>query len=70
MVSDVGGLPEVVINHETGIVVQEKTLKKRASFGKTSLDPSLLIEMGVSGKIHVQEAYNWDACCENYGTSF
>lgn len=63
VVSDVGGLPEVVINHETGIVVPRENPEAAAeALEKLVLDPSLRIEMGVSGKTHVQEAYNWDAC--------
>lgn len=63
VVSDVGGLPEVVINNQTGMVVPRENPEAAAeALEKLVLNPNLRIEMGVAGKAHVQEAYNWDIC--------
>jgi L-malate glycosyltransferase len=61
IVSDVGGLPEVVVNGETGFVVESKNSDAIASsICKLIDDPELRVSMGNNGRKRVQELYNWN----------
>lgn len=63
VVSDAGGLPEVVINNKTGFVVpREQPLAAAKAISKLILDKDLRIKMGNAGKQHVAKTYNWEAC--------
>ncbi|MGG4605777.1 glycosyltransferase [Paenalcaligenes sp. Me131] len=66
VVSDVGGLPEVTINNETGLVVPREDEKTAAEALKTLvLNPELRQKMGIKAKNHVQENYSWHVCLES-----
>lgn len=61
IVSDVGGLPEVVENNVTGIVVPPKDPKRAAeAIEKLFLDKSMREEMGEQGRKRVEKLYDWD----------
>tara|TARA_Y100000758_G_scaffold276990_2_gene222129 strand:- start:237 stop:1337 length:1101 start_codon:yes stop_codon:yes gene_type:complete len=63
VVSDVGGLPEVVINGTTGLVVPRDNPQAAANaIEKLVLNPQLRRQMGEAGRQHVQEKYSWGAC--------
>jgi L-malate glycosyltransferase len=63
VVSNTGGLPEVVIDGITGIVVPVKDAGKTADAIETLLvNPELRHSMGARGRSHVQENYEWNAC--------
>lgn len=65
IVSDVGGLPEVVINGETGLIVpKEDPVKAAEAMYKLVLDRELRIKLGETGKKHVYSKYDWDKCVE------
>jgi len=61
VVSDVGGLPEVVVDGETGFIVPSEDV---AAAAKAILclvfDPSLRIRMGQAGRKFVQKHYDWN----------
>jgi glycosyltransferase involved in cell wall biosynthesis len=60
VVSDVGGLPEVVKDGITGFVVPKESPEKLAEAFETLLrDPQLRAKMGENGVLHVKEHYNW-----------
>ncbi|GLH64253.1 glycosyltransferase [Parageobacillus sp. G301] len=60
VVSNVGGLPEVVKDGITGLVVPKESPEKLAEAFETLLrDPSLRSKMGEKGILHVKEHYNW-----------
>lgn len=63
VVSDAGGLPEVVLDGKTGLVVPRENPQAAAdAIGKLVLDRDLRILMGEAGKQHVETTYSWDAC--------
>lgn len=63
VVSDVGGLPEVVLNGQTGIVVPKENPQAAADvISKLVLDRELRIQMGEAGKKHVIDTYDWSSC--------
>ena len=63
VVSDAGGLPEVVLDGQTGLVVPKEDPKAAAAaISKLVLDRELRIQMGESGKQHVIDTYDWSAC--------
>lgn len=61
IVSNVGGLPEVVVNGETGFVVEAKNPQAAAvAIERLVLDEGLRIKMGKAGRLRVSELYDWD----------
>ncbi|QKJ64820.1 glycosyltransferase [Flavobacterium sp. M31R6] len=61
VVSNVGGLPEVVANNETGFVVESKNPQEAAyTIEKLILDKSLRITMGKAGRERVKKLYDWE----------
>lgn len=61
VVSDVGGLPEVVENGVTGIVVPPRNPEKTAeAIEKLILDEKLRKKMGEAGRKRVAKFYDWD----------
>lgn len=60
VVSDAGGLPEVVKDGDTGFVVPRKS-SDAAFFAleKLVLDSNLRKKMGLAGRKRVEETYNW-----------
>ncbi len=60
IVSNVGGLPEVVINNQTGLVVNNKDVIGTAkAIEKLLLDEKLRNTLGDNGRNHVIKNYNW-----------
>lgn len=63
VVSNVGGLPEVVVDNKTGIIVPKENPQAAAdAISKLVLDRDLRIQMGAAGKKHVVDTYDWSAC--------
>jgi glycosyltransferase involved in cell wall biosynthesis len=61
VVSNVGGLKEVVDNNVTGFVVKSKDSNDAASaIEKLLLSKKLRFEMGIAGREKVKSLYNWD----------
>ncbi|AIE61374.1 glycosyltransferase [Bacillus methanolicus] len=60
VVSNVGGLPEVVLDGKTGFVVpKENHLELARAFNRLIEEPQKRLEMGSAGIQHVKEHYNW-----------
>lgn len=63
VVSDVGGLPEVVVNGTTGLVVPRNSPQKAAeALEALFLDTALRKSMGEEGRRWVQEKYAFSEC--------
>jgi len=63
VVSDVGGLPEVVRDGETGIVVPRNDVSTlREALKCLVLDPSRRNELGRQGRAWVEQEYEWGHC--------
>ncbi|ODT65277.1 MAG: group 1 glycosyl transferase [Pelagibacterium sp. SCN 63-23] len=63
VVSDAGGLPEVVLNGETGIVVPRNSPAAAAeALRKLVLDRGLHQRIGIAGRNHVATRYEWNSC--------
>ena len=61
IVSNIGGLPEVVIDGETGFIVEKENVEASAdAIMKLILDSSLREKMGDNGRRHVCDNYNWE----------
>ena len=61
VVSDVGGLPEVVAHDETGFVVPSRNAEAAAAaIEKLVLDPGLRSRMGKKGRERVMKLYDWE----------
>lgn len=61
VVSNVGGLPEVVENNITGFVVEKENPAAAASaIEKLLLEPNLRKQMGENGRKRVEKFYDWD----------
>lgn len=61
IVSDVGGLPEVVAQGVTGIVVPNKNISKIVeAMEKLIIDEQLRINLGKAGRERVRDKYNWN----------
>ncbi|AFT69994.1 Glycosyl transferase group 1 [Alloalcanivorax dieselolei B5] len=65
VVSNVGGLPEVVIDMETGFIVPPDRPELAANvIFKLLKEPELRFEVGMKSQIYVKSNYSWDACLE------
>lgn len=61
VVSDVGGLPEVVANGETGIIVPKENPEAAATaLERLVLDSELRQAMGAAGRKRVETLYDWN----------
>jgi glycosyltransferase involved in cell wall biosynthesis len=61
VVSNVGGLPEVVENGVSGFVVEARNPQKTANaIEKLIFDDELRIQIGNNGRDRVKRLYNWD----------
>jgi len=65
VVSDIGGLPEVVLHDKTGFVVESNNPNAAAfAIEKLLNDWDKAVEMGKNGRLHVLEKYNWNLCVQ------
>lgn len=61
IVSNVGGLPEVVMDNVTGIVVPPQDPQAAAdAMAELYLNPNLRKGMGIAGRERVKKMYNWE----------
>lgn len=62
VVSNVGGLPELVINHQTGIIVEGENPKQAANaLYNLITQPKLISTYGKNAQDHVVKNYTWTA---------
>ncbi|MEP7100697.1 MAG: glycosyltransferase [Burkholderiales bacterium] len=65
VVSDAGGLPEVVRNGETGLIVARDDVPAlQAALKRLVLDPALRDRLGRAGRVHVEREYEWGHCVD------
>jgi L-malate glycosyltransferase len=65
IVSEVGGLPEIVKNNVTGLIVPKEDIKLTAlAIEKLVLDKRLREELGRNGREHVLKNYNLKLCTQ------
>lgn len=74
VVSDAGGLPEVVVEGETGFVVpREDPTAAAEAIAQLIRNPELRMRMGTASQKHVAEQYSWSTCiekmCKTYRTT-
>lgn len=63
VVSDVGGLPEVVLDGETGLIVPRDDVPAlQAALKRLVLDVGLRAALGHAGRRRVQNLYEWGHC--------
>lgn len=63
VVSDAGGLPEVVIHNQTGLIVPRENAQAAANaLHQLVVNPELRNRMGVAGREYVSENYDWSYC--------
>ena len=62
IVSNVGGLPEIVENGKTGIIVEKENSEQLSDALITLINnPDLRITMGKNGRMKVLNEYNWES---------
>ena len=65
VVSDVGGLPEVVLDGQTGLVVpRDDAPALQSALKRLALDPALRRRLGRQGQDHVAREYAWGHCVD------
>ena len=65
--SNVGGIPEMMINEETGFLVDEGDHQRwLEELSKILNDKNLAESMGKHGKKFVQDTFNWDVCAKKF----
>lgn len=68
LVSDAGGLPEVVVHDRTGMVVPSEDVGAAAdALHRLVLNPALRSELGSEGRTHVMSHYAWEASVRGLG---
>ena len=66
VVSDIGGLPEVVIDGVTGFVVPPEDIESASViFERLITDEKLRLKLGAAGQVHVNSTYDWSICLKN-----
>ena len=65
VVSDVGGLPEVVEDNVTGFVIPKKNVDLLTDrIEKLLLDSELRIKLGQNGREKVKREFEWEICVD------
>jgi glycosyltransferase involved in cell wall biosynthesis len=65
--TSVGGLPEIVIHGETGLLVPPEDVAAVAGAVVFLLEhPQEAIQMGEMGRRRVQDVFNWQHCVDAY----
>jgi glycogen synthase len=63
----VGGIPEVVVHQETGLLVEPEDVSAlAAAIAFLLMSPEIAVEMGSAGRRRVQEIFSWDKCVGEY----
>jgi glycogen(starch) synthase len=63
----VGGIPEVVVHQETGLLVDsEDSSALAAAVASLLANPQSAVQMGYAGRRRVQKIFSWDKCIRGY----
>jgi glycosyltransferase involved in cell wall biosynthesis len=63
----VGGLPEVVVHQETGLLVEPEDYVGLAEAVACLLEhPEAAVQMGQTGRRRVQKMFGWQRCVDAY----
>ena len=67
----VGGLPEVIVHGETGLLVNQENSPALADAIALLLDHTdVAVQMGQAGRRRVGEAFSWERCVDAYDTVY
>ena len=67
----VGGLPEVIVHEETGLLVDQENSSALAQAITLLLDyPEVAVQMGQAGRSRVRELFSWERCVDAYDTVY
>jgi glycogen synthase len=67
----VGGLPEVIVHGETGLLVNQENSSALADATALLLDHTdVAVQMGQAGRRRVGEVFSWERCVEAYDTVY
>jgi len=63
----VGGIPEVIVHQDTGLLVEPENASALAGAVMFLLaNPDIAVEMGYSGRRRAQEVFSWEKCVASY----
>ncbi len=63
--TDVGGIPEIVVDGETGLLVPpEDPASLAKALERLIGDPGLRSRLGAAGRLRIEELYRWDRCVD------
>jgi glycogen(starch) synthase len=63
----VGGIPEVVVHQETGLLVESENASALAAAAAFLLaNPEIAVRMGYAGRRRAQEVFSWEKCVGSY----
>jgi glycogen(starch) synthase len=67
----VGGLPEVVVHQQTGLLVEKEDARALAkALAYLLAQPRVAMEMGQAGRYRAQEVFSWDRHINTYDTLY
>lgn len=67
----VGGLPEVVVHQQTGLLVEQDDSKALAkAISDLLADPDMATRMGQAGYHRAQQLFRWEHCVDAYATLY
>ena len=63
----VGGIPEVVVHQETGLLVEPEDVSAlAAAIAFLLVNPEIAVQMGSAGRRRVQKVFSWEKCVGDY----
>ena len=69
--TSVGGLPEVIVHEETGLLVNQESSPALADAISLLLDHTeVAVQMGEAGRRRVEEVFSWERCVDAYDTVY
>jgi glycosyltransferase involved in cell wall biosynthesis len=67
----VGGLPEVVVHQQTGLLVEREDVRGIADAVSFLLErPETAAQMGKAARLRAREVFSWDRCVDAYDTLY